>query len=842
MPGNWDIKMLIDGDRSGVFHGDATLDPGFAYSVDLGKDYEITELRLYPRQDGCCPERLSNIHVSIHKADNNGNLGTEIWGTDRFTDGTNAGSTAGSVVTVAPPAPQTGRWIRIVVLSDPVPSYSLQMTELEVLATVPANQVNRALAGKATANGPLFGNGNPASLVDGNRGSLVHGTETVAAGFAYEINLGTTVTLDRIVLVPRIDPCCPERLTNFRVSVHKANGDQIGDAVWSADLHTDGSNPGTEPETLTAALNPGGQFKGQWIRIATLENPVSSYALQLAEVEAYGTPEEGVKLLLSQEPQSPLIGLGGSATFSVGVNVINGTNTLIGYQWQKDGIAVPGATNATYTTPAITAIDASSKFKVVVSYPGLPSITSQEAGLRIDYALGGQATSNRPLYAGWPIAWLIDGDLSNVFHGNTDIAPGFAYEVNLRAPVKIDSIEIYPRQDGCCPERLTNFRVSIHKDNNGQIGDSVWHADLFTDGTNPGSGGGIVVKLTKDLDPTGTFEGQWIRILSLEDPSRNYALQMNEMVVFGTLGAAQSKIVVNSDPADGLGTPGRTATFRAEVGVFNGDPALLTYQWKKNGVDIPGATAINYTTPLLTSADQNAKFSLVASYPGLPSVETKAATLVFDYNYARGGTAYSNRPLYASWPVAWLIDGLRNNVIHGNTDIAPGFAYEVDMGDEVTIDHIDIYPRQDTCCGERLTNFRVSVNRDDAGKIGAQVWSADLFTDGSNPGADPGTVVKLTKDLDPAGEFKGRWVRIQSLEDPVQNYALQLAELEVIGKIQERPIVSVSRAAGGIVLTWTDGALEAADAITGPWTAVSPAVSPYTVTASGGSKFYRLRK
>jgi hypothetical protein len=85
-------------------------------------------------------------------------------------------------------------------------------------------------------------------------------------------------------------------------------------------------------------------------------------------------------------------------------------------------------------------------------------------------------------------------------------------------------------------------------------------------------------------------------------------------------------------------------------------------------------------------------------------------------------------------------------------------------------------------------------------------------------------------------------VRIQSLEDPVQNYALQMTELEVIGKIAARPSLTVSRSATGLTLTWTEGALEAADNILGPWTADAAAASPYSVQPSATQKFYRLRK
>src|SRR5206468_4852080 len=153
---NWDPSLILDGDRGAAVHSDTAPSPGLAYSIDLGKSYQVSEIRIYPRQDGCCPERLKQIRVSVNNDDGSGKIGAEVWGADFFTDGSNAGSGPGKVVVVMLPGIQNGRWVQIKSLADPVPDYSLQMTEVEVYADAPAVEVNRALNAPASSNRLLY--------------------------------------------------------------------------------------------------------------------------------------------------------------------------------------------------------------------------------------------------------------------------------------------------------------------------------------------------------------------------------------------------------------------------------------------------------------------------------------------------------------------------------------------------------------------------------------------------------------------------------------------------------------------------------------------------------------
>lgn len=638
------------------------------------------------------------------------------------------------------------------------------------LATVTSSdatvRLNWALRAPVFSNRTLYAGWNPAVLTDGNTtgsSGLAHGAAEIEPGFAYTFNLQTTIKLSELVIWARQDGCCPERLTNYRVSVHQDDNGAIGAEVWGADLRTDQSNPGSfngAKDIVTAGLDAAGKFEGQWIQILSLDNPVPSFALQMVELQAFGELPPEIKLQLLQQPANALAGPWRRAQFAVEARVLNGDPNLIAYQWQRDGTDILGATASTYVQFPIVAADHNTKYRCRVAYPGLPVLVTDEATLRVDWALGAPVTANGPIYANRPLSLLTDGEETGVggtiVHGDANLDPGFAYEVNLQIPVKIDQIVIWARQDGCCPERLTNYRVSVHTDDNGAIGNAVWSADLRTDGSNPGSFPGAIDTLTADLNPGGRFEGQWLRIMALDDPVPSYSLQMNEIEVFG-----------NSDAPP---------------------PARL--------------------------------------------------------NLALGADATSNRPLYGGWSPLRLTDGSTALPLHGDAQIAPGFAYEIDLGLDALLDEIVIWARQDGCCPERLTKYRVTVHRDNQGSPGPAVWTADLHTDGTNPGSTPGSKDVLEAGLDPAGTFAGSWIRIQSLEDPVPSYALQILEVEAFGQVAPPlgPTLSLVRTATGLQLEWSAGVLEQANAVTGPWNDVPGATSPMAVTPEGAGRFYRARQ
>ena len=82
--------------------------------------------------------------------------------------------------------------------------------------------------------------------------------------------------------------------------------------------------------------------------------------------------------MIRKQPKSDKVAVGETATFSV---VATGTPPL-GYQWKKNGAAINGAIDSSYTTPPTTRQDNGSLFRVTVSNAG-GSVDSKDAKLSV---------------------------------------------------------------------------------------------------------------------------------------------------------------------------------------------------------------------------------------------------------------------------------------------------------------------------------------------------------------------------------------------------------------------------------------------------------------------------
>jgi hypothetical protein len=104
-----------------------------------------------------------------------------------------------------------------------------------------------------------------------------------------------------------------------------------------------------------------------------------------------------------------------------------------------------------------------------------------------------------------------------------------------------------------------------------------------------------------------------------------------------TVNAASVGPTITTQPANQTVTVGQTATFS----VTATGTAPLTYQWRKNGGNISGATTASYTTPTTVAGDSGAKFDVVVSN-AVASQTSATATLTV--NAASVGPTITTQP------------------------------------------------------------------------------------------------------------------------------------------------------------------------------------------------------
>ncbi len=80
--------------------------------------------------------------------------------------------------------------------------------------------------------------------------------------------------------------------------------------------------------------------------------------------------DAGQSLTIAVQPANQTVPLSSSATFSV-VATDSDPSAYISYQWSKNGVPIPGANTASYTTPAVAPGDNQSTYKAAVSAGGI---------------------------------------------------------------------------------------------------------------------------------------------------------------------------------------------------------------------------------------------------------------------------------------------------------------------------------------------------------------------------------------------------------------------------------------------------------------------------------------
>jgi Immunoglobulin I-set domain len=176
---------------------------------------------------------------------------------------------------------------------------------------------------------------------------------------------------------------------------------------------------------------------------------------------------------------------------------------------------------------------------------------------------------------------------------------------------------------------------------------------------------------------TGANSAGYTFVATAADNGAVYSVQVTN--AFGSVTSSNATLTVTvpntapvivQQPTSAAVQVGQTASFSI---LASGTPTL-TYQWRRGGAPIAGATSTNYVTPATTLADNGAVFDVVVTN-GLGSVPSAAATLTVTATQPAVGT-YKRQlaSLLAATYNAGCVNGTGQGpiVVAGNGDVSWG--------------------------------------------------------------------------------------------------------------------------------------------------------------------------
>jgi len=320
---------------------------------------------------------------------------------------------------------------------------------------------------------------------------------------------------------------------------------------------------------------------------------------------------------------------GGSASFSV-----TATGTGLTYQWRKNGSNIPGATSATYTINNLVAGDAGS-YDVVIT-GSCATVTSTAAALVVDTApvITGQPAGITQCQ-GTPAIFAVAATGSGLTYqwqkNSTNIpgATGNTYTIASLVPADAGTYRVVIT--GTCGTLTSNNAVLV-VNTAPAITTQPAGATRCEGGTATlrvtATGTGLTFQWRKNgVNVAGATNAMYTISGVVPADAGNY-----DVVITGTCGTITSatavltvnpSTVITLQPAGGSACAGTAYSFT--VGATG---ASLTYQWRKNGTNIPGATGATYLIASVAAGDAGNYTVVVSGTCG--NVTSASASLVVE--------------------------------------------------------------------------------------------------------------------------------------------------------------------------------------------------------------------
>ncbi len=386
---------------------------------------------------------------------------------------------------------------------------------------------------------------------------------------------------------------------------------------------------------------------------------------------------------ISTQPQNQSVCAGGTATFTV-----SATGAGLAYQWRINGNDIPGANSNTLTINNVTAGN-TGNYSVVVSGTCSPSVTSNTATLSLTAA---PAISSQPQNqtgcVGANVSFTVTATGAGLTYqwrkGGADIpgANSATYTINGITAASAGTYDVVV--SGTCSPSATSNAVSLTV-NATPIITTQPQAQTVCAGANAsftvaatGSGltyqwrrngtniSGATVSTYTVTGATAASAGNYDVVITT---SCNTTIISNSAAL--TVNAAPA---INTQPQPQDVCLGNMAAF--SVGATG---AGLTYQWRINGNDIPGATGSTLTINNVSAANVG-NYSVVVSGTCTPSVTSNVVALTIAATNSWLGTVDNNWNNAANW-CGGVPTSTSNVMISAGAPFAPTISAAADVRD-----------------------------------------------------------------------------------------------------------------------------------------------------------------
>lgn len=330
---------------------------------------------------------------------------------------------------------------------------------------------------------------------------------------------------------------------------------------------------------------------------------------------------------ITAQPANQASCIGGTVTF-----IVSATGTNVTYQWQKAGVDITGATAASYTINSVVAGDAGTYNVVIVGSCG--TVTSNNATLVITAGttintqpasqvscVGGSATFTVSASGSGTVTyqWKKNGaDINGATSSSLVINPVAAGDA-ANYTVVVSS--------GCGNTESSTAALSITPATaiTSQPADQTVCAGSPATFIVNASGDNLIYQWRKDgIDIGGAVSSSYSIAAVAAGDFGNY-----DAVITGTCGTVTSStaslatftVAITTQPASQTVFAGASVTFTVTATGNN-----LSYQWRKDGADITGATNSSYTITTVAVADAG-NYDVVVTGSCPPSVTSNTAVL-----------------------------------------------------------------------------------------------------------------------------------------------------------------------------------------------------------------------